>query len=110
VTGPQRSCRKCGGRLVIPSTGRPPTYCSIACRRSAEFEIRRISRRLEGLENERHKLQTGLAVVLSRGEPDAWERDLREARTKLRVTNNEINGCERRLLALLSDDLEAHPA
>lgn len=33
-------CR-CGEPLTAPDTGRPPTYCSTTCRRSAEYELRR---------------------------------------------------------------------
>jgi hypothetical protein len=31
------------GLLADPPTGRPPDYCSQACRRLAEFEVRRIT-------------------------------------------------------------------
>jgi hypothetical protein len=46
------SCLKCGSPLDhTPGTnGRPPSYCGEACRRLAEYEIRRINRRLEQLE------------------------------------------------------------
>jgi hypothetical protein len=36
--------------LIRPPTGRPPTFCSVACRRVAEAELRRVDRRLAGLE------------------------------------------------------------
>ncbi len=36
--------------LGRPATGRPPTFCSVACRRVAEAELRRLDRRLAGLE------------------------------------------------------------
>lgn len=41
------SCRRCGGDVVQSGSGRPKVYCSSACRRSAEFEIRRVSRAAE---------------------------------------------------------------
>lgn len=34
------TCR-CGGVLVRPATGRPPRYCSTACRRATEYDLRR---------------------------------------------------------------------
>lgn len=43
-------CIKCGAPLAQPDTGRPKTYCSTVCRRAAEFEIRRIVRRIETME------------------------------------------------------------
>ena len=46
-------CLKCGNEIEKPATGRPPRYCSRACRRTAEYEIRRITRRLEKLEERR---------------------------------------------------------
>ena len=43
-------CLKCDKPLLQPRTGHPKWYCSAACRRSGEFEIRRIQGRLERLE------------------------------------------------------------
>jgi hypothetical protein len=47
-------CRNCSGKLpaaAAGSRGRPRTFCSVACRRAAEFEIRRINARLGSLED-----------------------------------------------------------
>jgi hypothetical protein len=46
------NCAKCGGALEQPATGRPAKFCSTTCRRLSEYEIRRVVRRLEVLENE----------------------------------------------------------
>ena len=47
------SCVKCGLKIKLASsTGRPKQYCSPACRRAAEYEIRRVDARLAGLEND----------------------------------------------------------
>ncbi|MEC4747959.1 hypothetical protein [Methylomicrobium sp. Wu6] len=47
------NCIKCGRDFTTTATtGRPPSYCSTACRRAAEMEITRINRRLEALEDE----------------------------------------------------------
>ncbi len=44
-------CR-CGKSLEQPAgAGRPPTYCGTACRRAAEFEIRRLDKLLARLED-----------------------------------------------------------
>ncbi len=40
-----------------PATGRPPSYCSTACRRAAEYELKRLQRHLERLETEGEELR-----------------------------------------------------
>lgn len=46
----EKPCKSCGAPLAVSSGGRPADYCSTACRRMAEFAIRRVSKRLENLE------------------------------------------------------------
>jgi hypothetical protein len=48
--------------LANPSTGRPPTFCSVACRRVAESELRRITTRLGRLEEDRDRLDMRIAT------------------------------------------------
>ena len=43
-------CQTCGTEIEKPATGRPKRYCSTACRRVAEFEIRRLNKRIGRLE------------------------------------------------------------
>lgn len=46
-------CIKCGLFFqTAATTGRPSDYCSISCRRSAEYEIGRINKRLANLEDD----------------------------------------------------------
>ncbi len=45
-------CLKCGGTVSKSKNGRPPVYCGPSCRRSAEFEIRRLDRRIARLEDQ----------------------------------------------------------
>ena len=46
-------CVKCGGALPPgKAVGRPPRYCSTACRRLAEYEVSRLQSRLSRLEDE----------------------------------------------------------
>lgn len=40
-----RVCR-CGEEFEVPKTGRPPRFCSVSCRRSAEYELRRVQQLL----------------------------------------------------------------
>ena len=52
------ACASCGAALEpSPGPGRPKTYCSEACRRVAEFQIRGIVRRLEKYELELRELK-----------------------------------------------------
>ncbi len=46
----EKVCKSCGLSLPVNKAGRPSEYCSTGCRRAAEFEIRRVNRRLESLE------------------------------------------------------------
>jgi hypothetical protein len=62
ATTTRDQCRTCSRKLKRPSTGRPPTYCSLACRRSGEFAVRRIARRLETLEAARSEARIDAAL------------------------------------------------
>lgn len=54
------SCVKCGGPIAEASTtGRPKKYCSPACRRSAEHEIRRVNTLLGKLEERASHVRLG---------------------------------------------------
>jgi hypothetical protein len=87
------SCPQCG-RSIKPASGvgRPPTYCSVACRRSAAYEIARINNLLSSLEQRASDLR--LTV-----ERTGWEipGEVLEAEIKLQRS---------RLLDLLSGDDE----
>jgi hypothetical protein len=52
----ENTCVKCGNPLEKPKTGRPPSYCSSACRRSAEYELRRLQKHIEKLETRKIEL------------------------------------------------------
>ncbi len=66
-------CR-CGEPLTAPDTGRPPRYCSVSCRRSAEYDLRRqqalLLRAEKALQDARCKAATsGFTVDVKRA---AW--------------------------------------
>jgi hypothetical protein len=42
------TCARCGVEIEPAAHGRPPRYCSEACKRLTEFEIRRLDRHLAG--------------------------------------------------------------
>lgn len=45
------TCLKCGDPLPVQDgPGRPRTYCSEGCRRAAEYELRRLERRITNVE------------------------------------------------------------
>ena len=91
------SCRKCGNPLQQPATGRKPTYCGKACRRSAELEITRLGRHLEKLESERLELnvtdRSGIKDMLGR-----------TSKVQLADCQRNIGELEKRLLLLLGED------
>ncbi len=53
-------CR-CGKLLEQPAgAGRPSTYCSVGCRRAAEYEIRRLDKLLARFEGRLSDLRLGV--------------------------------------------------
>ena len=95
------NCKKCGAELRIPTTGRPPTYCGVACRRSAEFEIRRINKRLETYETERDHLRE-----LAKLPHTPRYFDGRDVKRRLEDIETTIANTEERLRSLLNDGSE----
>jgi hypothetical protein len=89
-------CKKCGRDLELPTTGRPPDYCSKGCRRAVEYELRRIQRRLEGLEVQEASARRELEPAAARlgGSPEF-------RRAQHRWYAGEIDRLEKRLHQLL---------
>jgi hypothetical protein len=87
-------CLKCNTALIDPPTGRPRSYCSVACKRAAGYELTRINRRLSRLED--LALKVRLADWL---EP-------RERRRQLKQIDAEIEQAELRLRLLLAGQQE----
>lgn len=80
------ACRYCGHSVKSGGRGRPPLYCSVGCRRASEYEIRRLSRRLERLEDMQDALGRESALLeaeYAAGETTTWhiERQRRQAAT-----------------------------
>jgi hypothetical protein len=46
------TCVKCGGGVGRSARGRPRAYCSTACRRAAEYELRRVQGALDRVEEQ----------------------------------------------------------
>jgi hypothetical protein len=45
-------CAYCSAPVVKPSTGRPPKFCSTACKNAAAYSIKRVDRRCELLQQQ----------------------------------------------------------
>ena len=89
------TCLKCGEPLPErAATGRPTTYCGVPCRRAGEFEIRRLNRRLERLEETASELRHSRSTIR-----DWLGRTRQQA---LADTAAEIGAAEERLRALLA--------
>ena len=90
-------CPKCGKPIERrPGRGRPPVYCGPVCRDSAGYEIRRLSRRLQGLETHLSSLRHGR---------DDWIRDYqgRTPAQQRKAIEAEIVEAEARLALLLAE-------
>lgn len=91
-------CLKCRAPLA-PHTGpgRPASYCGKACRRLAEFEARRLDRRIAGYEEQ-------LRTTLANRDPFGLDVDHlgRTRRQRLGDLRRWIREDEERLRALLS--------
>jgi len=92
-------CLKCGEPLPgRAKTGRPAIYCSEGCRRAAEFELRRLQRHLEALEERRSELRHSRSSVrdwLARTPQQALadtEAEIAEAEGRLRLLLSEPRG------------------
>jgi hypothetical protein len=58
--------------------GRPPSYCPTGCRRAAEYELRRLQRRLQVLEDQAARERIlGNAVLAGRVESEVKRAELR---------------------------------
>ena len=64
MTKTMKTTCPCGQPLTrAAGAGRPAKYCSTACRRAAEFEIRRIYKLLARLEDRLVNLRLGYASI-----------------------------------------------
>lgn len=89
------NCLKCGNPLEAGADkGRPKAYCSTACRRSAEMEIRRVDQQLAALENDAQAIRLGRWIDLGGG-------------SDAEMITAEIKRLEARLKTLLSAAADA---
>ena len=80
-----QNCVKCKQPIEeSKGTGRKKVYCSVACRRSAELEIRRINERITGLERiaESYRLKIPVLDVYGKEEDVLAELSRQESRLK----------------------------
>ena len=91
------TCPKCAGPIERrPGRGRPRIYCGRICRAQGGYEIRRIQRRLQGLES---------CLSALRQERDDWIRDYqgRTPAQQRKAVEAEIAEAEARLALLLAE-------
>ena len=93
-------CRRCGAALGSQGRGRPAVYCSPACRRAAEFEVRRLTRRLDALEVQASTARVQLAMPERGGRPYGVTDELLEGRVA--ALSAESANVEERLRELLA--------
>ena len=98
-----RHCRYCSGELRVSKRGRPPNYCSVGCRRAAEYEVRRMSRRLERLEDEHDRLERRTAEYTLR-DAGASDWQLQRHQSDAHVVDLQIARARQRMRDLLDDD------
>jgi hypothetical protein len=79
------ACVKCGGPIAeAATTGRPKKYCSPACRRSAEHEIRRVNVLLGKLEEKVSNARLGYGYS-GPGSVDKLEGEIARHEARLRA-------------------------
>ncbi len=90
-------CRYCGEKVPERAgRGRPHLYDSIGCRRAAGYEIRRLSRRLERLEDLSDRLERDIATEYQASL-------LEDHQTEAKVVAHQIATARARLAELLDD-------
>jgi len=91
------NCLQCGAELQKPKTGRHPSYCSVGCRRSAEYEITRLNRRIDSFENDLAH-ERGLQGPF----PDICDGFGRHVQDRVNHLQKELGAAENRLRLLLN--------
>ena len=81
-------------------TGRPPVFCGEPCRRAANYEINRINRRLEKLEQQLSEERISTTHSDTNEYTDPYGRLPAQ---RIDAYKQEINMTRDRLLALLAD-------
>ena len=92
-------CIKCNGQLPEQAgQGRPSLYCSKACRKSAELEVRRLNEQLARLEEEAaHARMFGPSSTVWRP-PEVYQAELDRIEARLRALHEGDTTEERKRL------------
>lgn len=89
------TCARCRATFERePGPGRLPAYCGLVCRRLAEYEIRRLDRRIAGYEIELRGLKYD--------GPDDYQDEERERLKRMRALRKWIADDEARLRDLVA--------
>jgi len=77
------SCKICQKPLSEKKRGRPPVYCGTACRRAAEYEIKRVDNRLGELEKQLSDLRSSPPGLYLLTDPTLIAAEIALQRTRL---------------------------
>ena len=97
----RKLCAHCGANLPAPAkTGRPRTFCGEPCKRAAGYEVTRINRRLEKLEQE----LSDERITTTHSDLNQYS-DMygRLPAQRIDAYEQEINRARKRLLVLLAE-------
>ena len=80
------TCRVCRAPVIAKSAGRPPSFCSIACRRMAERDIRRLDADIGEMQREARWLRNPARMPLRTDAAEAafLVAEIAQARKRLR--------------------------
>jgi len=82
------TCATCGTPIEPKAgPGRPAAYCSVGCRRVAEFQIRNLARRVERYELEQREVKAGNHAYYDDSER---QRRLRALRRWIKTDNAKL--------------------
>ena len=97
------NCPKCGNDLPQQEgAGRPARYCSDACKRAAGYEMTRLNRRLQGIEDRLSMEREEYAVKVATQTKYWVENYGASFQCRIDAIQEELNLAEKRLLDLCS--------
>jgi len=86
-------CPICGNGLQpVSGAGRPRRYCSAACRRMGEMEVKRIAERLKGLEEREMSTRLASESYPWDDDPRQLAKEIERQRTRLRELLERLEG------------------
>jgi len=100
----RETCVACAGPVTQPATGRPAKFCSTACRRAADLEVRRLDRRLSTAEDNLVRRRDRLAEIEAGLGFHGGTNAARQARFEVERAELLVAELRARLRAVLPDE------